>query len=144
MPFEYNFFSWRILRRLHWEGSPDYLALPPQTLNSSFLKTFDRGLSIDRNAPIKGDGLGSIAVQSRRSPVESNEVKYPSDFAAYTNELSLRISSQLQLDGRDYLIEKMRRAHSDDQSEPVEGGFLVSQVTLDRIAKLDEKSESLD
>ncbi|XP_003742916.1 rho-associated protein kinase 2 [Galendromus occidentalis] len=45
---------------------------------------------------------------------------------AYTNELTLRVSSQLQLDGRDYLIEKMRRAHSDDESEPVEAWFDIS------------------
>lgn len=41
--------------------------------------------------------------------------------AAYAEELCQRVNVQLDLEGKDYLVEKMRKAHITDDSGPVEG-----------------------
>lgn len=44
--------------------------------------------------------------------------------AGYAEELHKRLSVQLDLEGRDYLIEKMRKSHADDVA-PAEGNYAI-------------------
>ncbi|OQR77830.1 hypothetical protein BIW11_06814 [Tropilaelaps mercedesae] len=61
-------------------------------------------------------------------PGSLGDIISPHDIlVAYSEELNRRLSLQLDLEGKDYLIEKMRKNHATDDSAPVEGWLEVSR-----------------
>lgn len=74
----------------------------------------------------EGTGREFVDREVRQDMSQIRSVTF--DFAAYRDEMILKISSDLMLYGEEYHAERMRRLQSEEDFEPVEGRYKTCEI----------------